>query len=233
MHGGRLTVRNLKKQFIMDYSLEKLTTVAECDALLALAVKDKESAERRRRNLGESIETFSKRLDDLNLELASVQLMLETFTPLYHALREGGKDKIHLTVAVKRLELRRAMLLKKALTCNVHALLSKQMRYNLLDRRVAAMADYITALQTRRTMLNVAPLRVARVVDLSRPAESRSGLLPVYARPPHFYLPAHRQLPPYIHPGGVALAANLEAKNINALAYPGGRYPVGLVKHVG
>jgi hypothetical protein len=165
----------------MDYSLEKLTRVAECDALLALAVKEKIGAERRRRNLGESIDIFRKRLDELNQELASVQLMLESFTPLYHGLPDGSKDKINMNVVVKRLELRQAMLQKKALACNVHVLLSKQMRYNLLDSQLTAMVDYIAAVQNRRTMLNLASLRVTRAVDLSRPAETRNGLLPVNA----------------------------------------------------
>jgi hypothetical protein len=158
----------------MQYSLNKIGTVAACDTLLATAQKRKQAVARKRRNLGEAIDQFNNRLDKLTRELATVQLMLGAFTTLYSALPEG-KDKINLNVEIKRLELRQARLQMKALTCNVRALLSKQMRYNMLDNQVSAIEAYITALQNKRTVLNVSSLGVARVsvADFSRPAVAR------------------------------------------------------------
>lgn len=53
----------------MNYSLEMITTVAECDALLALAGEDKETLERRRRNLDESIGNFGERTHEYSTDL--------------------------------------------------------------------------------------------------------------------------------------------------------------------
>ena len=53
----------------MNYSLEMITTAAQCDALLALAEEDKENLERRRRNLDESIGNFGERTHEYGTEL--------------------------------------------------------------------------------------------------------------------------------------------------------------------
>jgi hypothetical protein len=91
----------------MNYSLEMLTTVAECDALLHLAGEDKETLERRRRNLDESIGNFGERTHDYSTEMQSVVTLLETYTLAYDALPEG-KNKMTIYLEMKRLEARKA-----------------------------------------------------------------------------------------------------------------------------
>jgi hypothetical protein len=140
----------------MNYSLEKINTVAACDALLALAQKEKHKLEHERLNMGESIVNFTERVDYIGNELASVHLLLETFTPMYHTLPEGN-DKVCMNVEVTRLELRKAQLYKMAVTCNVPALLAKQVGYNKLDSKVSAIDNYIVAVEYKRAALvNVA-----------------------------------------------------------------------------
>jgi hypothetical protein len=136
----------------MDYSLEKLTTVAECDALLELAVKDKESAERRRRNLGESIDTFGERTGDYSSELESVETLLETYAVAHEALPEG-KNKMTIFLQIKRLEARKAQLDKIVTGYNVNSLIGKQADFNVLDSQVPAIDALIAAVQARRTAL--------------------------------------------------------------------------------
>jgi hypothetical protein len=75
-------------QFIMDYSLEMITTVAECDALLLVAGEDQETLERRRRNLDESIDNFGERTHDYGTEMQAVITLLETYNAAY-----GGRKK--------------------------------------------------------------------------------------------------------------------------------------------
>ena len=48
---------------MMQYTLKKITTVEQCDALLTKAQKKQQSLERRRRNLGASIKAFRARMD--------------------------------------------------------------------------------------------------------------------------------------------------------------------------
>jgi hypothetical protein len=136
----------------MQYSLNKITTVTACNALLAKAQKVKQTLERKRRNLGESIDTFRERMDRLARERAEVQALLGPFTTCYHALPEG-KYKLDMNVKVKRLELRQARLDMKAFTYNVQALLAKQVKYNLLGQKLAAISHYITTVQNHRAAL--------------------------------------------------------------------------------
>jgi hypothetical protein len=137
----------------MKYSLEKISTVQACDTLLASAQKKKQTLEIKRRNLGESIDTFRKRLDHLGNETIEVQLLLAAHTTAYHALAEGSKYKASINVKVKRLELRQARLDKKAYTCNLPALLAKELKYNKLDNQVAAIDSYIALVQNKRMAL--------------------------------------------------------------------------------
>lgn len=135
----------------MNYSLEKISTAEACDALLATAQKEKESLERRRRNLGESIDNFDERTGDVGDELVSVQSLLQTFTTAYTALPEGSKDKVNMNLEIKRLEARKAQLDKTVIAYNVYSLLGKQVDYNLLDSQMPIIDAYIAAVQNKRT----------------------------------------------------------------------------------
>jgi len=151
----------------MQYSLEKISTVVKCDALLASARKKKQTLERRTRNLGESIERFRTRLDNLGQEMALVQAMLLIFIKGYNALPEGSKYKLNMNIKVKRLELRQARLEVKAFTCNERALLVKEVKYNLLRAQLATMNAYIAAVQKKRMALLHPELLVGQSADSS------------------------------------------------------------------
>src|SRR5690242_13878223 len=138
----------------MKYSLEKISTVSACDALLVSAQKKKQNLERKRRNLGESIDTFRERLDQMGKDTVLVQALLIAYTGAYEAMPEGTKDKASMNVKVKRLELRQAKLDKKAFTCNVRSLLAKQVKYNKLDNQVAVIDNYITAVRNMKLTLS-------------------------------------------------------------------------------
>jgi len=126
--------------------------VQACDILLTRAQRKKQSLVRRRRNLGESIDKFRKRMGQIGHESVVVQLSLEAFTTAYEMLPEG-KDNADMKVKIKRLELRQALLEKKAYTCNVASLLVKELKYNQLDSQVSAMEDYIAAVEHLKTIL--------------------------------------------------------------------------------
>jgi hypothetical protein len=136
----------------MDYALEKLATVAECDALLALATKDKANMERRRRNLSESIATFGQRTGDYGTELQSVETLLQTYSAAYDVLPEGN-NKMTIFLAIKRLETRKAQLAKAVTGYNANSLIGKQTDFNLLDSQVPALDALIAAVQVRRAAL--------------------------------------------------------------------------------
>ena len=151
----------------MNYTLDKISTVPACDALLAGAHRKKQTLERRRRNLGESLDKFRQRLDQLHQESAQVQSTLAAFTAAYQALPEG-RDKVDMNVKIKRLELRLAVLEKKAHTYNVGLLLVKEMQFNKLDSQVLALEGYIMEVRLRRMALDMITLPVSPVLTLLR-----------------------------------------------------------------
>jgi len=136
----------------MNYSLDKVTTVEACDALLEVAQEDKESLERRRRNLDEAIDNFDERTTDIGTEHTAVIALLASYTTLYGSLPEG-KDKVEINLEIKRLEARKAQLDKMVIGYSVYALLGKQVDFNLLDAQVNITDAYIAAVQAKRTAL--------------------------------------------------------------------------------
>ena len=154
-----------------------------CDALLAGAKKKKQNLERRVRNLGESLVTFRKRLDQIQAESAQVRSSLEVFTGVYGSLSEG-KDKVNMNIRIKRLELRQAMLEKKAITYNVGALLVKEMQYNQLDSQVAALQAYVIAVEQHRVALEAPALRIIQPAFLLRQPVASSAVIPLALRLP-------------------------------------------------
>ena len=143
----------------MNYSLEMITTIAECDALLLVAGEDKESLERRRRNLDETIGNFGDRTHNYGTELQATQTLLTTYNAAYDALPEG-KNKATIYLEMKRLEARKAQLEKSVTSYNASSLINKQADFNLLDSQVPVVTAFIAAIQTRRAALANGTLRV-------------------------------------------------------------------------
>jgi chromosome segregation ATPase len=164
---------NNKNKNFMKYVLERINTVQACDALLAGAKKKKQDLERRVRNLGESLDRFRERLDQVHADSLQLQSSLEAFTGAYGSLSEG-KDKVNIKIRIKRLKLQQAMLEKKAMTYNVGALLVKELQYNRLDSQVSALEDYITAIAQRRAALEAPSLRIVQPIVLLRSSQYSS-----------------------------------------------------------
>lgn len=137
----------------MKYTLEKITTVEACETLLAEASQKKQILVRKRRNLGESIDTFTRRLDRIGQDTTLVQALLVIYTTAYNALPEGSKYRLDINIRIKRLEVRQARLALRSFTCNERALLAKQVKYNMLDAQVRAIDAYIKDLENVMTAL--------------------------------------------------------------------------------
>lgn len=139
----------------MDYNLDQITTVEDCDILIATATKEKENLERRLRNLGESIETFGERTASIGEEMASALSLLDTYNVVYPTLPDG-KDKATIKLQIERTETRVALLEKSSLSYNSSVLLGRQFDYNALDKQIPEAENYVTALETRKAELEAA-----------------------------------------------------------------------------
>jgi hypothetical protein len=158
----------------MQYSLDKISTVQICDDLLTRAHEKKETLERKKRNLGASIDTFRKRMEHINEQSTIVRLSLQALSPAYHAMPEGN-DKASINITIKRLELRQAKLEKQARTYNVANLLVRELRYNRLDSQVLAMEEYIDAVERIKTVLNQAVIPASQAIEPPHPPVTQPG----------------------------------------------------------
>jgi hypothetical protein len=182
----------------MKYSLEKISTVQACDALLAGAKKKKQNLERRVRNLSEALGTFRKRLDQVHRESGLLQSSLEVFAGAYGSLPDG-KDKVNMKIRIKRLELQQAVLEKKETIYNAGALLVKEIQYNRLHSQVAALEDYVIAVEQRRAALEAPVLRVVQPAVLLRQPVATPALLPQVLRLPEVRMARQDYLSLFFH----------------------------------
>ena len=167
----------------MNYVLEKISTVQACDALLAGAKKKMQTLTRRVRNLGESLVTFRKRIEQVHQESAEVQLLLDVFTGAYGSLPEA-KYKVNLKIRIKRLVHQQAMLGKKATIYNVGALLAKELQYNKLASQVTALQEYVATVEQLRAALEAPALRILQPAVVLRQPVARRALSPQVLRLP-------------------------------------------------
>lgn len=157
----------------MKYALEKINTIAGCDALLIAAQKKRQTLERRRRNLGESINEFRGRLNQIASETLDVQQSLTAFTAAWQSMSQG-RHKARMNVMVKRLALHQARLEMKLLSCNPCTLLLREAKYNRLQAQVEVLDHYIVEVQRQRAELGRAAVRMRLACALRKPV-TRNG----------------------------------------------------------
>jgi hypothetical protein len=157
----------------MRYSLERIGTVQACDTLLARAREKKQSLERRRRNLGEKIDIFRRRMDKIYREMEVTRVSLDAFTAASLAMPDG-KHKMSMVIKVKQLEIQLIVLQRKALVYHVNALLDKEVKYMMLDNQVLVMEQYIATVETRSATLSQPVSSVRQVPAVSTPVAEAS-----------------------------------------------------------
>lgn len=136
----------------MDYSLEKISTLAECDAMLDIVRKEKELAERKKLDQSDDLRGFEVKTTEINNELESVTKILENFIVFLPNLPEG-KEKKKMELEISRYSMRKTVLLNQNLSYNIYALLEKQLDYNLMEPDVAVIDAFILQLEAKRATL--------------------------------------------------------------------------------
>ncbi len=96
----------------MNYDVSSLTTVADCDSLLAMAAKEKETLQYRRTILDHSQTIVTTSGTGLEGVLQSVATELAPMAATIAAMPDG-KDKRDAVTRQKRLELKQAILTNK------------------------------------------------------------------------------------------------------------------------
>ncbi len=136
----------------MNYSLQNVTTVAECDVLLALAVKEK--AELSFKQLSD--ERVTARFSETSIRLASdlqgLMVEISATQTIISVLPEGPSKQDALDKLV-RLEYKKFLLDLRIQSYGITALLEKEMDLARVLKEIEEVDAFSLAIETRKAEL--------------------------------------------------------------------------------
>jgi hypothetical protein len=136
----------------MDYSAAQLTTVADCDAILAMAAKEKGDLEYRQTGIRRQQTSYADNSVEITTELAAVEAEIEAYTDIISGLPDGQSKKDAQTRLTK-LEYRKFLLSSRQEDFGSLALLVKEMELGQLEKQLEELTAFQTAVTTRKAAL--------------------------------------------------------------------------------
>ncbi len=136
----------------MNYSLQNLTQVVQCDVLLSRAQKRRADLNHKKY----SEENLTARYEETSLEIeTSLQVILseiEAETTIIASLPEGPTKEAHI-YRKKQLEYKQLVLEHRLESYGVVALLEQEMDLGLLDQQIEEVDTFINAVTRRKEEL--------------------------------------------------------------------------------
>jgi hypothetical protein len=136
----------------MTYSVNLISTQADCDLLLSLAAKEKSDLEFQKLSQERQRKSYAETAGEVAAELQTVDAELTAITTVVAALPDGEVKDDNIT-RQKRLELRKRLLDDKKDNYGVVAVLEKELGIDRLDKELVAAQDFIVAIQARKAAL--------------------------------------------------------------------------------
>jgi hypothetical protein len=136
----------------MNYSVNQLTTVADCDAVLSLVAKEKEDLEWRQQTILRRQASYAESTVEIAAELAAVTAELAAYESILNTLPDGPA-KEDAVVKKKKLEFRQFMLNDRKGDFGSVALLEKEMELGQLEKQIAEVDVLAAAVAARKAAL--------------------------------------------------------------------------------
>lgn len=136
----------------MAYSVDKLTTTADCDVLIDVAESEKDDLQYRKTTLSHQSSNYAETATEVATELMSVTTQKNALTTVVAALPDGAIKDSNLA-KLKRLELKEFLLNQKKDNYGAVALLENEFEIAKIDAEIAAADDFIAALNARKAAL--------------------------------------------------------------------------------
>jgi hypothetical protein len=136
----------------MTYSVNQLATVAECDAVLAIANKEKSDLQWRQQSIQRRQASYTESSVEIAAELAAVNAELAAYTNILAGLPEGPA-KEETEVRKRKLEYRQFLLTDRQDDYGSVALLEKEMELGQLEKQIAEVDVFIAAVAARKAAL--------------------------------------------------------------------------------
>jgi hypothetical protein len=136
----------------MSYSVNLISTVADCDLLLSLAAKEKSDLDFRKLSQDRQRSSYAETAVEVEAELQVVNTELSAITTVIANLPDGQTKDDNITKR-KKLELKQYLLTEKKDNYGAVALLEKELTLARIDKELTATQEFSTALEARKATL--------------------------------------------------------------------------------
>jgi len=136
----------------MDYSVNSLTTAAECDVMISLATKEKNNLTARKLTLEQKQADYAKNSVVVAVELQSVTAEFTAYQAIIPSLPEGQAKEDSIT-RMKKLEVKLRVLNGKKEDYGNIAVLDKQFDYARAAKELEEADAFLAAVTARKAQL--------------------------------------------------------------------------------
>ncbi len=137
----------------MSYSLNKITTIEDCDLLIENANNEKSELEFRILSLQRQKESYSNNSFEVSTELQLVQNQLDGVNSVLAVLPDGN-DKDEAIIKKAKYELQLLVLNRRQKAYGTIALLDKELDLERAESQMASIDDYLAQIEARKIELN-------------------------------------------------------------------------------
>lgn len=136
----------------MSYSVNLITTKADCDTLLTMSNKEKDDLNFRKTSFSRNQVNYSENSAEINAELQVTNAKITSLTTVIAALPNGYAKDDNIK-KLKKLEYRKFLLEDRKDNYGVVALLEKEHDIARIEKELEETNAYILALTTRKAEL--------------------------------------------------------------------------------
>ncbi|UYZ61366.1 hypothetical protein [Hymenobacter weizhouensis] len=137
----------------MAYSVNALTTTADCDKLLGKAEDDLRALRHRSDNLDYARDTTSESATEAQATLAGLDAEIQALTTVIPTLAEGTKARKNSELDLREATYRRANLADRLDARGPVALLTRERSLAETEARIAEITAFVTAVTARKAAL--------------------------------------------------------------------------------
>jgi hypothetical protein len=136
----------------MTYSVNQLATVAECDAVLSIAAKEKADLQFKQTGIQRQQSNYAESSIEIATELTSLTAELNAYNSIIGSLPDGPA-KEEAIVKQKKLEYRQFLLMERQDDYGSVALLEKEMELGQLEKQLTEIDVFVAAVEARKAAI--------------------------------------------------------------------------------
>jgi len=136
----------------MAYSVTQLKTIAECDAVLNMIGKEKADLQFRQTGVQRKQTSYSESSTEIATELTAVNAEITAYESIMASL-PAGPAKDDAQAKLKKLQYRQFLLTERKENYGVMALMEKEMDLGMLEKQIAELGVFQTAVTAHKATI--------------------------------------------------------------------------------